>query len=272
MKLIYRIARIIQNWNEVSAVTLSGSISHRMPDRHSDLDIIVYLDKDIGKEKRARELSRLNGCLEQGIRYGEDADCLILESSLNIDIIYRNAALIEDELRKMLTGNSKHKNTMLPGSIEHAEVLFDRIGHFRNLQSLTSGLYPEPLRQRILNEHSSLLGRGPLSISSQMGKALARKDLPAMISSLSQWTDSCLETVFALNRLYSTGRNHALRYLRMHAAFLPDSFMQDMDTLFEYALNLDRRLPRLMEKITDRLEMAIEKSDMTDTGNTESAA
>lgn len=218
---------------EVDCVVLGGSRSTSENDATSDYDIYVYCSEELSLEKKSEAVLPFCQNAEIGNHYWELEDNCVLKNGVSIDIIYRNLTDFENYLH-LVVDNCVAWNgytTCFWHNIINSKVLFDKSGHFSEIQKKYTIAYPEPLRQNIIEKNRKLLSGVLPSYDMQIKKAQSRGDIVSVHHRVTEFLASYFDIIFALNRMTHPGEKRLVSLCKKHCKILPDNFEENITSL-----------------------------------------
>ena len=221
---------------QVVAVVLAGSQTNLVADRRSDLDFYVYISEEIPTQIRTAIAQKFAVRVEINNQYWENGDeWIVTESGIGIDIMYRDPAWIEAQLDAILV---KHQprigyTTCFWSNVLHSQILYDKMGWFRQLQSFANQPYPEPLRKAIVAKNYPILRRNISSYLHQIELAIERRDYFSINHRITALLASYFDIIFAVNYVPHPGEKRLVEFVKQ----LCPKYPSDMENHLSNLLN-----------------------------------
>jgi Domain of unknown function (DUF4037) len=218
-----RVARQFASLLQVEAVALAGSRTSDFADESSDVDLYVYVSKDIPLEAR-KKIAAGAESVEIGNTTWEPGDEWIDgETRVLLDVMYRHVRWIEEQLDHVLLRHraSVGYSTCFWYNVLHSQPLFDRSGSFAKLQKRADQPYPPELRRAIIAKNYSLLRRNQSSYLHQIELAVRRNDPVSVNHRVAAMLASYFDVLFAVNQLPHPGEKRLLEHATKQCAKCP---------------------------------------------------
>ncbi|HEX8228586.1 MAG TPA: nucleotidyltransferase domain-containing protein [Chloroflexia bacterium] len=229
---------------DVEAITLGGSVSTDNAGADSDIDLYVYVTREIPVATRAEIIHSRASYAEIDNRFWEPGDEWIeAESGIAVDLMYRHPAWIEDQLDRVLVQHeaSTGYSTAFWHNVRQALPLFDRNGWFARLQERAAQPYPEELVRAIVARNHPLLRTNMSSFLHQLEKAVRRNDVVASNDRLTALLASYFDILFAANRTPHPGEKRLLT-LASACENVPQGMVEHVRTLLQTTCSADYEL------------------------------
>ena len=210
--LAQRIAGEFASLLEVEAVALAGSRTSEFRDGDSDVDLYVYVTKDIPLGLRA-SIANAAPRAEIGNTTWEPGDeWTDRENGTAVDIMYRHVRWIEEQLDRVLVQHqaSVGYSTCFWYNVLNSQPLFDRTGWFAELQRRTKQPFPQGLKRAIITKNYRLLRDTQSSYLHQIELAVKRGDRVSVNHRVAALLASYFDVLFALNDLPHPGEKRLL--------------------------------------------------------------
>lgn len=237
---------------EVQAVLLGGSHATGQADETSDIDLYIYVTKEIPVETRANIIKPRASYAELDNRFWETEDNWLEHDGKKVEVIYRGHWVV-DHLKNLL---EKHQvqmgySTSIWHNVLTSEVLFERDKWFTNLQFKVRVPYSDELVKAIIAKNFPLLKGSIVSLSEQIHKASKRQDLIFVHDQIKGMLDCYFDVLFALNREPHPG-NKRLREYALKLRVQPANMSKDIN---EVLLERDTiKLKTAVDNLVDNLE------------------
>ncbi|WP_290155503.1 DUF4037 domain-containing protein [uncultured Dubosiella sp.] len=217
----------------VEAIGLGGSRATGKADASSDYDLYVYLRADISIAQREEIFAGLFQVMEYDNAFWEREDDGIFTNGTPIDILYRRIDDLDQSLRHVVIDHQAQNvyTTCLWNNLLNTKILFDRDGRLAALQKKYTVPYPAELKENIVRRQMALLFDGLPNYASQLKKAIARHDVPAMNHRAAAFVESYFDLLFGLNETTHPGEKRMLREAKK-LPVVPEAFADDIESLF----------------------------------------
>jgi hypothetical protein len=254
MKTAEEIAGIYSAFSEVEAVALGGSVSSDQADSRSDIDLYIYVQREIPPRSRAERISSRASRCEIDNRFWETGDEWIeAQSNIVVDAMYRNCRWMEEQLDRVVRRHeaSIGYTTCFWANLLNSKILFDRNGWLDSLQKSMRIPFPPELRRAIVAKNYPILWNNLSSYTTQIHKAIQRKDTVSVNHRITAFLASYFDILFAINGILHPGEKRLLDTAAKNCSLQPTNFVQDVQDLIRFAgseetlLVLDRLKSRL---------------------------
>ncbi len=241
---------------EVEAIVLGGSSSVSNADKNSDFDIYIYCSKEPDIEKRRNIALKYSENPEIDNHYFETGDVFYLKDTAKpIDIMYRSIEWVCQNIEDVWINNkaSLGYTTCIVDNVNKSQILFDRNGKFKDIQTLTETPYPDMLAQNIIKKNFSFLKDVMFSYFDQLKSAVIRNDFVSVNHRTSAFLASYFDVLFAKNKILNPGEKKLVDYALKNCKILPENFEKDVNDfavgLVETRLNTAEKLVENLRKI-----------------------
>ncbi|AOR22785.2 nucleotidyltransferase domain-containing protein [Clostridium taeniosporum] len=256
-----KIKNLIEDFSkrpEVESIALGGSRATKLNDSNSDYDVYVYLNSNLSKEVRKNILDKYCNYIELNNTYWEPEDDCHLNDGTVIEIIYRSIEDFDNELKSVvLDGNAYNGyTTCMWFNIKQCVILYDRNNNFKKLKDKYNIKYPEELRKNIIENNLKLLDGYIPSFSSQLEKALLRKDIFSVNHRITEFLASYFDIIFAINRLPHPGEKRLISICTNSCDYLPKNFEENLDKLLSGNRNKEEVM-NVVRSIVDNIKELI---------------
>ncbi|MGM0834714.1 MAG: nucleotidyltransferase domain-containing protein [Bacillota bacterium] len=229
--MIMKISSAFSQLEEVEGVVLSGSLSTNTQDEHSDIDLYIYSVQEIPTSTRKKLLEPFSDYMEINNQYWEtEDDGTLNEPNIDIEIIYRNYAWIENELLKTVVNFQAQVGytTCFWSNYLNSRILYDQNGQLKKLQDKINVTFPKELKENILNKNYPLLRDSVTSYYCQIEKALKRKDYISVNHRVAALLASYFDILFAINELPHPGEKKLIKIAQETCKYLPDKMEENI--------------------------------------------
>jgi hypothetical protein len=248
---------------QVREVALGGSRSTGFADEDSDIDLYVYSSESVPLYARARIARGRGTRVELDNRTWEPGDEWIEADGTHVDVMFRSAGWIEEQLARVLDRHeaSTGYSTCFWANVRFSRVLFDRDGWFARLQDKADAPYPDGLRSAIIRKNHRIL-RGTLSCyCHQIAKAIERDDPVSVNHRLAALLASYFDILFALNRVPHPGEKRLLRWAEERCPVRPDRCIEQVGSVLAACGQPSTLLPRV-GALLDGLDAMLEREGL----------
>lgn len=220
----------------VEAIALGGSRAGSVYDEKSDYDVYVYVTAPISEKLRREMLSAYCSYVEIGNHYWEYEDNCVLNSGIDIDILYRSlddfCKGIESVVMQCQPANAY--TTCMWHNLLHCKILYDREGSLKAAKERYDVPFPPKLRQAIIDRQIRLMDTAMPAYRVQIEKAVRRRDLVSINHRVTEFLASYFDLLFALNGKTHPGEKRLMELCRKDCAILPKDFEENLQTLFSH--------------------------------------
>lgn len=237
----------------VEAIALGGSRAGDVYDEKSDYDVYVYVTAPIDEEIRRKMLHKYCNYMEIGNHFWEYEDNCILNSGIDIDILYRNL----DDFCKGIENvviNCQPSNgytTCMWHNLIYCKVIYDKNGRLNKAKEQFDVPYPQKLKEAIVERQLKLLDSAMPAYKTQIEKAVRRKDLISINHRVTEFMASYFDLLFAFNKKTHPGEKRLISLCKSNCSILPANFEENIQTLFSH-LYLEEEQLKVIEDI-DRI-------------------
>ena len=240
---------------QVEAIALGGSRAGNHYDEKSDYDVYLYCTTAVPEETRRAILEKYCSYMEIGNHFWEYEDNCILNSGIDIDILYRNLdSFIADvaDVAEHCHGRNGYTTCMWHNLIT-CKIICDKQGRLAAAKKRFSIPYPCALREDIISRNWKLLRSSMPAYETQIRKAVSRGDLVSVNHRVSAFMESYFDLLFALNERTHPGEKRLVSLCRTMCSLLPENFEENLSALYSHmftqpelvATDLDRILTEL---------------------------
>jgi len=228
-----RVATHFASLPQVEAVAMAGSRTAKFADTESDVDLYVYVTKEVSLDRRAQiavdaphaEIG--NTTWEPGDEWTDAA------TGTPVDVMFRHVRWIEEQLDRVLVQHqaSVGYSTCFWYNVLHSRPLFDRSEWFAALQKRAAVSYPPELRRAIIAKNYPLLRRNQSSYLHQIELAVKRDDPVSVNHRVTALLASYFDVLFAVNELPHPGEKRILEHAKAGCMKLPDGMEREVREL-----------------------------------------
>lgn len=241
---------------EVQAVLLGGSHATGKADETSDIDLYIYVTKEIPLETRQAIIKPRASQAELDNKFWETEDYWLEKvDGRKVEIIYRGDWVV-DHLKSLLENHQAQLgfSTSIWHSVLTAVILFERDGWFTQLQNKVRVPYPDKLAGAIIAKNFPLLKGSMAAHPKELYKAALRDDVVTLHHRIEDLIKSYFDVLFALNREFHPGEKRLLVYAEKLER-QPENMSRDMkEVLLE---RNPEKLNQAVERLVDNLEILL---------------
>lgn len=220
----------------VEAIALGGSRAGSVYDEKSDYDVYVYVTAPISEKLRREMLSAYCSYVEIGNHYWEYEDNCVLNSGIDIDILYRSlddfCKGIESVVIQCQPANAY--TTCMWHNLLQCKILYDRDGRLKAAKEKYDVPFPPKLQQAIVDRQLNLMDAAMPAYRIQIEKAVRRRDLVSINHRVTEFLASYFDLLFALNGITHPGEKRLMELCRKNCAILPEHFEENLQALFSH--------------------------------------
>lgn len=234
-----RFQKIIEKYksfSEVVAIAIGGSGANKTSDNLSDIDVYVFVEKDIPVRLREDFIKNLSSKYEIGGEYfGAGDEFFVDELNQQLDVMYWNKywfnEVVENTWIKHYPSNGY--STAFLFTLNNFQIIYDKENWLTSLQQSIRTIYPQELKNNIIKRNMMLLQDKPFaSYYEQIEKAIKRNDLISINHRISAFLASYFDVIFAVNELLHPGEKRLIQYAKNNCNVLPINFEEDISQLF----------------------------------------
>ena len=235
----------------VEAIALGGSRAGTIFDDKSDYDVYVYVTSPIEERVRREILSECCKVMELGNHFWEFEDNCVLNSGIDIDILYRDldefCRGIENVVVECRPSNGY--TTCMWHNLLNCKILFDRKGRLGAAREKYNVSYPKELKRAIIDRQLKLLDSAMPAYRVQIEKAVVRKDLVSINHRVTEFMASYFDLLFALNEQTHPGEKRLIELCKKNCDNLPENFEENIQSLFSHMYKEDENWLKVIDDI-----------------------
>ncbi|OHD15292.1 MAG: DUF4037 domain-containing protein [Spirochaetes bacterium GWD1_27_9] len=262
-QLIEHIVTNFSKFEEVEGILLAGSTTSQTSDQYSDIDLYVYLTKDLPISKKEKVIDKIASYKELSNQFWETEDCFkITNSELKMEIMYRSVEWIADQLERTLIRCESWVGytTCFWDNFKNSKILFDKNGRLKNLQTKYDLKYPEKLKENIVAKNYPLLKDILSSYYNQIELALNRKDFVSINHRVAAFLASYFDVLFAINEIPNPGEKKLVNFVKNKCSKMPVNFETNINDLFKN-LFTEKVLDHLI-KLVDNITILLKQENL----------
>ena len=224
-----------KDFSEVKAIALGGSGVNNTSDHLSDIDVYIFVDKDILVSSREEMVKRISSKYEVGCEYfGSGDEFLVDKLDCQLDIMYWNVNWFENIIENIWFKHypSNGYTTAFLFTLNNFQIIYDTDNWLLNLQTSIQTEYPNELKQNIIKRNIMLMKDKPFaSYYEQIEKAVKRNDVISINHRITAFLASYFDIIFAVNELLHPGEKRLIQYAKDNCSILPDNFEENIKKL-----------------------------------------
>lgn len=230
-----RIIDEYKNFSEVKAIALGGSGVNDTSDNLSDIDVYIFVEKDIAVKNREKLVKQYSSKYEVGGEYfGSGDEFFVDKLNIQLDVMYWNVnwfeSIVKNTWFKYYPSNGY--TTAFLFTLNNFQIIYDKDNWLKTLQDSIQTKYPYELKQNIIKRNMMLLKDKPFaSYYEQIKKAINRNDIVSINHRISAFMASYFDIIFAVNELLHPGEKRLVKYAKDNCQILPDNFEENINKL-----------------------------------------
>lgn len=232
-KNLENIITFYKSFEQVKSIAVGGSIGAKTDDKSSDIDLYVFLEKDVPLEKRKHFVEEISSKFEVGGEYFGNGDEYFVDNlSKQLDVMFWNINWFEDVVENVWIKNYVQNGytTCFLYTLNICEIVYDKDNWLKNLKSKINTPYPKKLKENIIKRNLMLLKDKPFaSYYEQIKKALERKDIVSVNHRLAVFMASYFDIIFAVNEKLHCGEKRLVKYAIDNLKILPKDFEENIE-------------------------------------------
>ena len=230
-----RIIDKYKNFPEVKAIALGGSGVNNTSDDLSDIDVYIFVAKDIAIANRKEIVKQCSSRYEVGGEYFGSGDEFFADKlNRQLDVMYWNVNWFENIITNTWFKHypSNGYTTAFLFTLNNFQIIYDKDNWLKTLQDSIQTEYPLELKQNIIKRNMMLLKDKPFaSYYEQIEKGINRKDSVSINHRISAFLASYFDIIFAVNELLHPGEKRLVKYALDNCKILPDKFEENINKL-----------------------------------------
>lgn len=241
-------------FNEVEAIAIGGSSAAQTSDNISDIDVYVFVNKEISVPLREEIVKKYSSNYEVGGEYfGAGDEFFVDKLNRQLDVMYWNVdwfnSVVQNVWEKHYPSNGY--TTCFLYTLKNFQILYDKSGWLKSLQEQLNTPYPPELKQNIIKRNLMLMKDKPFaSYYEQIKKALTRNDFVSVNHRISAFLASYFDVIFALNETLHPGEKRLINYAKENCKILPVNFEENINKLLK---ETDTNILKILDNIIDSL-------------------
>ena len=224
-----------KDFSEVKAIALGGSGVNNTSDHLSDIDVYIFVEKDISVSNREEMVKKISSKYEVGCEYfGSGDEFLVDKLDCQLDIMYWNVNWFENIIENIWFKHypSNGYTTAFLFTLNNFQIIYDTDNWLLNLHNSIQTEYPNELKQNIIKRNIMLMKDKPFaSYYEQIEKAVKRNDVVSINHRITAFLASYFDIIFAVNELLHPGEKRLIQYAKDNCNILPDNFEENIKKL-----------------------------------------
>lgn len=224
-----------KSFPEVVAIAVGGSGANKTADVLSDIDLYVFVEKDIPVFCRNELIKKYSSKFEVGGEYfGSGDEFWVDKLKQQLDVMYWNKdwfnQVVENVWQRHYPSNGY--TTAFLFTLNNFQIIYDKDNWLVNLQKSIQTEYPQELKENIIKRNMMLIKDKPFaSFYEQIDKAIKRNDLVSINHRISAFLASYFDIIFAVNELFHPGEKRLIQYAKNNCNILPKDFEENINQL-----------------------------------------
>lgn len=220
---------------QVQAIAIGGSKKANTSDKKSDIDIYIFIDKEIPLNERLKTIKKYSSKYEAGGEYfGPGDEFFVDKINQQLDVMYINRKWIENIIENVWKKHypSNGYTTCFLFTLKNCESVYDKEGWLSDIKKQLDTSYPKELKENIIKRNIMLLKDKPFaSYYEQIEKAVERNDFNSINHRIAAFLASYFDIIFANNELLHPGEKKLVKYAKEHCRILPENFEENINKL-----------------------------------------
>ena len=151
-KPLENIVDFYTSFEQVKAIAFAGSSCAKTSDKASDIDLYVFLNKDIAVEDRRNFVEKISSKFEVGGEYfGNGDEYFVDELGQQLDVMYWNTNWFENVVENTWIKNHVQNGytTCYLYTLSIFDIVYDKDNWLQGLKDKINTPYPKKLKQNI---------------------------------------------------------------------------------------------------------------------------
>lgn len=258
--------KIIEEYSQfenVRAIAIGGSSASGKNDSTSDIDLYVFLDKELTKQQREELVKKHSTNYEVGGDYfGPGDEYYADDVNRELDVMFWDKKWFEDIVDNVWTKHnaSNGYTTCFLYTLNVLDTICDKDGWLNNMKLKLNSEYPKELQENIINRNMMLMYDKPFSsYYEQIEKGIKRNDRNSVNHRTAAYMESYFDVIFAANKLLHPGEKRLVRYALDNCKILPEDFEENINKLFNQP-NPDTML--ILSDMTQKLKKCLKDNGL----------
>lgn len=231
--------RIIEEYSQfenVRAIAIGGSSASGSSKSNSDIDLYVFLDKELTIQQREELVKKHSTKYEVGGDYfGPGDEYYADDVHRELDVMFWDKKWFEDIVDNVWTKHnaSNGYTTCFLYTLNVLDVFCDKDGWLNDMKLKLESGYPEELQENIIKRNMMLMYDKPFSsYYEQIEKGIEINDRNSVNHRIAAYMESYFDVIFAANKLLHPGEKRLVQYALDNCEFLPEDFEKNINKLF----------------------------------------
>lgn len=224
-----------KGFNEVKAIAIGGSSAAKSADNSSDIDMYIFVDKEIPLNKRETLIKSFSSNYEIGCDYfGAGDEFFVDKMEQQLDVMYWSKDWFENTVHNIWEKHqpSNGYSTCFLHTLNIFEIVHDTENWLQNLKDKLKMPYPEELAQNIIKRNMMLMKDKPFaSYYEQIEKAIKREDNNSINHRIAAFLASYFDVIFAKNNILHPGEKRLVQFAKNNCKILPEMFEENINKL-----------------------------------------
>ena len=229
------ISQEFQNNPSVKAVAIGGSGANKTSDSYSDIDVYIFVEKEISIPLRESIVKKYSSKYEIGGEYfGSGDEFFVDKLNQQLDVMYWGVNWFNEIVNNVWFKHypSNGYTTAFLFTLKNFRIIYDRDNWLLNLQNSIKTEYPQQLKQNIIKRNMMLIKDKPFaSYYEQIEKAIKRDDTVSINHRIAAFLASYFDIIFAMNELLHPGEKRLIQYAKNNCKILPVDFEKNINEL-----------------------------------------
>ncbi len=224
-----------KKFDETAAIGIGGSTAAKTDDSNSDIDVYIFVYKDIPLAVREEIVKNCTSRYEVGGEYfGPGDEFYVDEAGTVLDVMYFNKNWFEEMFENVWQNflPSNGYTTCFLYTLNLLNIIDDKSGWLQELKNRLNTPYPLPLKENIIKRNMMLLKDKPFaSYYEQLEKAVKRNDFNSVNHRSAAFLASYFDIIFAVNELLHPGEKRLVDYAKKYCEILPANFEKSVNIM-----------------------------------------
>lgn len=247
-----------QKYEGVKAIAIGGSSAGKSSDTMSDIDLYVFVEKDIPLKDRENFIPKYSSKHEIGGEYfGSGDEYFVDKMNKQFDVMYWNVNWFENVVDNVWVKHypSNGYTTAFLFTLKNFEIIYDTDNWLKTLQDKVKGEYPKELKQNIIKRNLMLLKDKPFaSYYEQIEKGVKRIDVVSINHRIAAFLASYFDIIFAVNETFHPGEKRLIQYAKENLRILPQDFEENIKRLL---VQPNPETMQILDDMTEKLRKII---------------
>ena len=222
---------------QTRAIAVGGSLANKTADKISDIDLYIFVEKDIPIKDRLELTKKYSSKYEVGGEYfGAGDEFIVDEMGQQLDVMFWDTDWFENSVNNVWEKHypSNGYATCFLHTLKNFQIIHDTNSWLKALQDKLRTPYPKELKENIVQRNMMLMNDKPFaSYCEQIEKALKRNDVVSVNHRISAFLASYFDIIFALNELLHPGEKRLIDFTKNNCKIIPDKFEENISELLK---------------------------------------